>query len=91
MVKSKATKKNPVNIVVTGHSLGGAMATLASAEVAKICHLESEVKGLCKLKALVTFGSPKVFNAPATIWFNNMLKSIGASSNRYTFDKDPVP
>jgi len=53
-IKEKSTKELP--LFITGHSLGGALATVAAVE------LEAELKSERPIAAVYTFGSPRVGN-----------------------------
>ncbi|KAH6845495.1 Alpha/Beta hydrolase protein [Chaetomium sp. MPI-CAGE-AT-0009] len=73
-----ATKANPTyKVVVTGHSLGGAVATLATAYIRKA--------GIAA--DLYTYGSPRVGNLP---FVEYITKQAGAEY-RITHTDDPVP
>jgi len=67
-------------IRLTGHSLGGALATLAAANLSYY--------GLPV--TLVTFGSPRVGNSKWSRWFSAGLETVNPSS-RVTNQKDIVP
>jgi hypothetical protein len=69
-------------LVVTGHSLGGAMATLASVDLARA--------GI-NVDTLFTLGSPRTGNPAFATYFSTMLgRSIGSSS-RLVNNGDIVP
>lgn len=65
-------------LFVTGHSLGGALATLAAARFATLGH---------KVSGLYTFGSPRVGD-PA---FCAAFDALGLPAYRYVNDLDVVP
>jgi hypothetical protein len=65
---------------VTGHSLGGALATHAAA------HL---IANGIQVDTFYTFGSPRVGDSRFTQWFDTTLKTN--SKNRITHGRDPVP
>lgn len=67
------------NIVCCGHSLGGALATLAAADFAS--------KKLDKKVKCHTVGSPRVGNAQFCEWFD----SLGIQNWRIYNENDPVP
>ena len=64
---------------ITGHSLGGALATHAAA------HLLSQ--GI-NVDMLYTFGSPRVGDNKFSTWFDALLKNTKV---RVTHGRDPVP
>jgi len=70
---------NAENIVFCGHSLGGALATLASLHYA-YKHLNTSV-------SCVTFGSPRVGDYEFKRLFDHKIKM----SLRYVNDNDPIP
>jgi hypothetical protein len=67
------------NIVYTGHSLGGGLATIA---LMNYSHKYPNLKHVC-----VTFGAPRVGNKDFRIRFNNSC----SFSKRYVNYYDPVP
>lgn len=68
-------------VVVTGHSLGGALATLTAAAIARTDNVQpSDIR-------LVTFGQPRVGNEYFSSYLANKLPAIF----RYTHLRDPVP
>jgi hypothetical protein len=73
--------KAPKNVIVTGHSLGGALATLATADM-----FAADKKHALYL---VTYGSPKVGNKLFADWFNEVVKPV--KNFRVTHYRDPVP
>ncbi|KAI9294161.1 alpha/beta-hydrolase, partial [Neoconidiobolus thromboides FSU 785] len=81
-VIKKLVKKYPkFTVVVTGHSLGGAVATLATLSI----NFEVRIK-FSKMR-LVTFCQPRVGNDKFAAWMNkNVL-----DSTRFTNNNDPVP
>lgn len=69
-------------IIVCGHSLGGATATIAGLDF--VCRLgNDDAKGV----SVITFGSPKVGNAAFAAAFAARVPS----SNRVTTVSDPIP
>ncbi|KAL8702884.1 MAG: hypothetical protein Q9201_003947 [Fulgogasparrea decipioides] len=78
----KAVEIHPdYRIVVTGHSLGGAVATLAAAELRRLDdHFRSQTE-------LYTFGSPRLANKEAAAWFSGQSRL----SWRITYKNDLVP
>lgn len=71
------------NIVFTGHSLGGALATLASIDI-----LQTSKNVLNPSVYLSTFGSPRVGNE---LFAKFVAATLPMSSVRYTHLSDPVP
>ncbi len=67
-----------IKVVVSGHSLGGAMATLFAYDLFQNFQKQSE---------LYTFGSPRVGN----IDFFVQMNRTGISHQRYVNRRDPVP
>ncbi|KAL8718610.1 MAG: hypothetical protein Q9225_004273 [Loekoesia sp. 1 TL-2023] len=78
----KAVELHPdYRIVVTGHSLGGAIATLAAGELRRI---DDHFKGTTEL---YTFGSPRLANKEAAVWLSEQSRL----SWRITNEDDLVP
>ncbi|TDH71411.1 hypothetical protein CCR75_008593 [Bremia lactucae] len=76
----KLQKEHPfASLMVTGHSLGGAVAT--------ICAFELEYIEKISVKALYTFGNPRVGN----IHFSLKMKNTSMDSVRVTHFRDIVP
>ncbi|EKF28826.1 lipase, putative, partial [Trypanosoma cruzi marinkellei] len=80
-------KKGIKRILITGHSLGGAMATIAAANLVSQNHLFSH--GLKIL--LYTFGAPRVGNMQFADWLLASFCRGGHESYRVTHKRDPVP
>ncbi|KAL8801648.1 MAG: hypothetical protein Q9200_006875 [Gallowayella weberi] len=78
----KAVQLHPdYRIIVTGHSLGGAVATLAAAELRRLDgHFLAETE-------LYTFGSPRIANDVAAEWLSGQSRF----SWRITNENDIVP
>ncbi|GET91253.1 lipase, putative [Leishmania tarentolae] len=84
-------------LFITGHSLGGAIASLAAVEVTTWDTLEPEVLGRGAASTslhlvpmeLYTFGEPRVGNVYFANWSSSVLGSRRAF--RLTHGKDPVP
>lgn len=77
-VKEKAALPD-VRFVVTGHSRGGALATLLALKIADAYGKPAEV---------VTFGAPRVGDAA---FVAEATKKLGPSAWRFEFAEDPVP
>jgi pimeloyl-ACP methyl ester carboxylesterase len=75
------------SIVATGHSLGGAMATLAAADLQELLY-RGGFNATPQPLTLYTFASPRVGNAAFAQWVTDLL-SDGASY-RITHARDPV-
>lgn len=69
-------------VVVCGHSLGGAMATIAGVDL--YCNVEPRYQ---KSFSIVTFGSPRVGN----IAFKDLFDSLIPRSVRVVTVYDPIP
>ncbi|KAF2398209.1 alpha/beta-hydrolase [Trichodelitschia bisporula] len=67
-------------VVVTGHSLGGALATIAAAEL--------RAGGLSV--DMYTYGSPRVGNQATAAWISGQAPAQGANM-RFTHAGDPTP
>ncbi|KPA78984.1 lipase precursor-like protein [Leptomonas pyrrhocoris] len=74
-------------IVVTGHSLGGAMATLAAAGLQEVLN-EGNFTPAPQPVTLYTYGSPRVGNAAFVQWVTDLLSN--GASYRVTHERDPV-
>lgn len=77
--KSLEENKNIKNIVYTGHSLGGGLATIA---LMNYSHKYTNLKHMC-----VTFGAPRVGDKD----FRKRFESKSSFSKRYVNYYDPVP
>jgi hypothetical protein len=75
---TRATTRLYDKVVITGHSLGGAIATIASPAIAE-AHPE-------KIVECLTYGSPRVGNERFVDWF----KSTVDLNFRITTNRDPV-
>lgn len=80
--------KNPTyEIVVTGHSLGGAIALLAAADLQeRLNNLESPSD--LKLVSVYTFGAPRVGNVAFAKWPDSLLAK--GAKYRITHASDPL-
>ncbi|ESL12119.1 lipase [Trypanosoma rangeli SC58] len=74
-------------VLITGHSLGGAMANLAAAEFASRPYASGAVPRI----ELYTFGAPRVGNAAFSDWLLALFCSGGHEMYRITHSRDPVP
>ena len=80
-VKAVMNQHPGYQLAVTGHSLGGAMATLAAAEIRKTS------EGYANKTLLVTFGSPRIGNRRTA----DFLTKQSRHSFRVTAGDDPIP
>jgi len=78
-VQALALKYPTAPVVVTGHSLGGAQATLCAADYQVVLNLAPH---------LYNYGSPRVGTANFVDWFNALNM---ASALRGVYRNDPVP
>lgn len=81
------------HVVCTGHSLGGALATIAAVDLHdRRCSARStgpqRPDSAKKTLSCVTFGSPRVGNRSFTEKFNEI---VGSRSLRFVNNDDPVP
>jgi hypothetical protein len=82
-LKAAVGKYPDYQLIVTGHSLGGAMATMIATSLRK----ESELKDIGQKAHLYTYGAPKVGN-PALM---KEIESRNHQNYRVTKGSDPVP
>lgn len=78
-MKKDLLRIKPVSVVFAGHSLGGALATIASTVFA--------MEGVCKNVSCFTIGSPRVGNRE----FCTLFKTHVLVSERITNNNDVVP
>jgi hypothetical protein len=79
---SATNGSSPVTIYVTGHSLGGALATLA-AHAIKTAHPNARM-------TVYTFGSPRVGNKPFAYEYNNLISThFGCISGQDPVSRQP--
>ncbi|KAK3897416.1 Alpha/Beta hydrolase protein, partial [Staphylotrichum tortipilum] len=69
-------------VVVTGHSLGGAVATLAAAHLRADDGVPAD---------LYTYGSPRVGNLEFAKFVSDQAEDVGGANYRVTHTDDPVP
>ena len=80
-IRHCAGRTEPANIVVTGHSLGGALATLFVAD--NVAHQPSDIT----IFLICTFASPKVGDYDFAVKFND----LGVTSWRIVDEPDVIP
>jgi hypothetical protein len=83
LLHSPIASLHSATVVVTGHSLGGATATLTSVTLKRSL-------GLKNVK-LITFGSPRVFNKEASVYVSSLLFSPSASPVIYESQQGEAP
>ncbi|KAJ3064447.1 hypothetical protein HDU98_012148 [Podochytrium sp. JEL0797] len=76
--------KTPVNLLFTGHSLGGALATIASVDVFQ--HLSDQINAT--QIHLLTFAQPRVGNPTFSTWIHSLHF---ATTQRVTNQNDWTP
>ncbi|WP_028462632.1 lipase family protein [Nocardia sp. 348MFTsu5.1] len=74
-------------LYITGHSLGGAMASMLTVMVRT---LEPYSEIASKLKGTYTFGAPMI-GEPALARASERRPDLGPMVYRYVYDRDPVP
>jgi pimeloyl-ACP methyl ester carboxylesterase len=77
-------------IWVTGHSLGGALSTVAAARLMERIENDPAYASL-NLEGMATFGSPRVGDEDFTIQFNTTAERLGVQVWRFVHGDDIVP
>ncbi len=83
LIGAHAAVADVERVVVLGHSLGGAMASLLSL---MLVHKKTTTKPV----HCVTFGAPMLFSDDARNYFNTFLKSGALTLDRVTANLDPI-
>ncbi|KAK8702982.1 hypothetical protein V6N13_021316 [Hibiscus sabdariffa] len=81
------TKNPEAKFIVTGHSLGGALAALFPA----ICFYHDDRLLLDRMQAVYTFGQPRVGDQAFGNYMEKNLKTHGIQYYRYVYCNDMVP
>ncbi len=77
------------NMIFSGHSLGGALASLASIDFTRRLHQYSETYQI----GLITFGSPRITDRQGSQYFSHLLLDVNyplVFNIRYCNELDPV-
>lgn len=75
-------------LLITGHSLGGALAAITALTLAEFGHVALRAPGVPRLAGIYTFGQPMVGDPAFAEWAEGQL---GALSFRYVNDNDLIP
>lgn len=82
-----AKTNDKAKFILTGHSLGGALATL----FVTVLGLHDESAILEKLLAVYTYGQPRVGDQQFAEFMGNTVRKYGIKYHRYVYSSDMVP
>ncbi|MCA9606163.1 MAG: lipase family protein [Myxococcales bacterium] len=89
--RSLLVDEDPPQIYVTGHSLGGALATMLTSRILQDIENQLAVGGpVLDLRAVCTFGSPRVGDPTFVQHFNELAARHGVTIGRFRNDDDAV-